>query len=106
MIHLPVHLSIQATFAVYILCYLPGIINAEHRHFSLMSWSLQSNGEMHMNQTSAKKCELAVVIRTTKENCIIVQEQVIKELELAWKEKEWIYSRDDDGIDIRRISKS
>lgn len=59
-----------------------------------------------MNQTSAKKCELAVVIRTTKENCIIVQEQVIKELELAWKEKEWIYSRDDDGIDIRRISKS
>ena len=59
-----------------------------------------------MNQTSANECELAVVIRTTKENCIIVQEQVMKELELARKEKEWIYSRDDDGIDIRRISKS
>lgn len=57
-----------------------------------------------MNQTSANECELAVVIRTTKENCIIVQEQVMKELELARKEKEWIYSRDDDGIDIRRIS--
>lgn len=59
-----------------------------------------------MNQTSANECELAVVIKTTKENCIIVQEQVMKELELARKEKKWIYSRDDDGIDIRRISKS
>ena len=59
-----------------------------------------------MNQKSANACELAVVIRTTKENCIIVQEQVMKELELARKEKEWISSINDYGFDIRRISKS
>lgn len=88
MIHLSVHLSIQVIFAVYIPCYLPGIINAERRRFSLMSWSLPSNGEVDMNQKSANECKLAVVIRTTKENCIIVQEQVMKELELARKEKE------------------
>lgn len=86
MIHLSVHLSIQVIFAVYIPCYLPGIINAEHRHYSLMSSSLQSNAEVDMNQTSANECELAVVIRTTKENCIIIQEQVMKEFELARKE--------------------
>lgn len=51
-----------------------------------MSSSLQSNAEVDMNQTSANRCELAVVIRTTKENCIIIQEQVMKEFELARKE--------------------
>lgn len=35
-----------------------------------------------------------------------LQEQVVKEFDLARKEKGWISSRNDDGIDIGRFSRN
>lgn len=57
-----------------------------------MSLGLESKGEVYINQISTNKCELAVVIRATKEWCM-----VIRGFYPARKEKEGISSRNGDG---------